>query len=168
MRWLLETYPDLIKPTLSKCCAAGLSWCLAACFEENDAEMLQILIDAGADPNIDDGSWMPKPVRDKPLMRYVILPRVLALLHRTIKRPSNLIEVFSNCLGATPLHVVATHGNLRSLEVLLKAGAKLEGAYTSAISTERRPCTARPRAATRPSQSGYLKSARRISSRTGR
>lgn len=128
MAWLLEQYSMFIEPTLDQLCTSGMSWCLAATFEENAAEMLQLLIDHGATPNIDDGSWLPKPFKEKPPLRFLV-PKILALLWRRSKKPSNILETFANCIGATPLHCVAMQGNLRSLEVLLKAGALLEGRY---------------------------------------
>ena len=133
-----------------------LSWCLAACLKRTT-------------PRCCRSSSMPVPIRTlttaagcqsrlgQAAHALRDPPACPGLLHRTIKRPSNLIEVFSNCLQRRRC-MWSQPGNLRSLEVLPKAGAKLEGAYTQRHFNRRRPCTARPRAATRPSQSGYLKS----------
>lgn len=81
MRFLIEQYPDHILPYMTRLNPyAGISMCMAAVFEENAAEMLSILIENGADPNLDDGSWLPAPVKKAPPMKLLLkfmLPKLL-------------------------------------------------------------------------------------------
>ena len=126
MRWLLQTYGEYITPELPGLSAAGMSWALAACFEENSAEMLEVLLEHGAAVNADDGSWVPAPMKKLPPLKFVFLEAIVPTLLRA-QRPSALIEHFGNALATTPLHAAAITGNLRSLKVLLKAGCAVDG-----------------------------------------
>ena len=44
MQWLIETYPDILLPELPKLSNAGMSFAMAAVFEENSAEMLEVTL----------------------------------------------------------------------------------------------------------------------------
>ena len=85
-----------------------------------------MLIAHGADPNLDDGSWLPYGMVQNRVIGFV-LGKVIKLVLRFKRRPNALITHFGNSLKSTPLHCAAITGNLRSLEVLLRAGADVEG-----------------------------------------
>ena len=87
---------------------------------------LQVLLANGAKLNIDDGSWMPTPMRKVLPLRLVFL-RCLVPMNLKNARPSALIEHFGSALASTPLHAAAITGNLRSLRVLLRAGEAIDG-----------------------------------------
>jgi ankyrin repeat protein len=125
MRWCIERYGDIILPELPKLSNAGMSWALASVFEENQAEMLELLLEHGAQLNIDDGSWMPTPMRKVLPLRLAFL-RCIVPLQLQSKHPNALIEHFGSGLATTPLHAAAITGNLRSLKVLIKGGQTLE------------------------------------------
>ena len=129
MRWLIETYPDVIKPQLSKVTLTGATWAHLAVFEENSAEMLTVLLEHGANPNIDTGKWIPEGMEKSPLLRFLV-PFLMSTSLRVKAQPPGLMDHMGNCLKSTALHVAAFTGNLRSLEVLLKADAAIAGPRT--------------------------------------
>ena len=129
MRWIIEQYPSYVLPQLKGLAPCGMSWPLAAVFEENSAEMLELLLEHGANLNVDDGSWLPAMVKKNVLLRN-IFPLIMRNGSRA-KKPSGLIGHFGFCLRTTPLHVAAFTGNLRSLDVLLRNGAVVEGPRTT-------------------------------------
>ena len=102
MKWLLEQYGDIIKPELPKLSNAGISWALASVFEENAAEMLELLLENGAALNIDDGSWMPTPMRKIVPLRLLFF-KCIVPNNMKQQRPSALVEHFGNALATTPL-----------------------------------------------------------------
>ena len=129
MRWLIETYPELITPQLRVVTPTGQTWAHLAVFEENSAEMLTVLLEHGANPNLDTGRWIPEMMQKVALTR-VLVPLFMSTVLRLKRHPPGIVDHMANCLKATALHVAAFTGNLRSLEVLLAAGAATEGPRT--------------------------------------
>lgn len=85
-----------------------------ACHKGNYSIVL-LLLDAGANPNLNPG--IP------PLYEAAVFPEILQLLINRGAEVDSVYQNFRNGDGNQPLHHAANWGNIKSVEILLNAGA---------------------------------------------
>ena len=100
-----------------------------AVLHNGDAKVVELVLDAGHDPNGDISEKWTNRREWIPALFFRVIGRVATFLHDRQRSPLGMFEHFANLDGtfrASPLHMACFTGNLGAVNLLLSRGAKAD------------------------------------------